>query len=287
MYYGISDSAQVSISQEVSYDESFDYLGPCWKPSINNVFVLTSTFDNMFAKVSAKVVEPVDKRILLSILLAGLKTLESTGIYHASVIELEKSVGFIADHEIPNSVGEVVGVTSYNHKFEYEINIKNPIVLNKKDTPIILIEDLPESDTVSISLELNLFGKKVKSSIGFSKETWMEDNHHCLAIAKNNLLSSFYEKNYDPILSSYKYEMSDLDSPPSKTFNWNSGGEDPRIRKLPGLDEIVTHPESGTKQSVKDIIIFLNDRSKWTREEIADWLDTLDLDLKFKVDIDE
>lgn len=41
---------------------------------------------------------------------------------------------------------------------------------------------------------------------------------------------------------------------------------------------IITRP-----QVVKDLIIHLNDGHKWTREKIADWLDTLDLDLTFRV----
>lgn len=37
------------------------------------------------------------------------------------------------------------------------------------------------------------------------------------------------------------------------------------------------------KASVHDVIIHLNDTDRWTRERIADWLDTLDLDLRFPV----
>lgn len=36
-----------------------------------------------------------------------------------------------------------------------------------------------------------------------------------------------------------------------------------------------------TPATVKDVVIHLNDGEKWTRERIADWLDTLDLNLRF------
>lgn len=40
-------------------------------------------------------------------------------------------------------------------------------------------------------------------------------------------------------------------------------------------------PEVAQNSSVEHLIPHLNDRHEWTREAIADWLETLDLDLKF------
>jgi len=37
-----------------------------------------------------------------------------------------------------------------------------------------------------------------------------------------------------------------------------------------------------SKASLKNVIIGLNDRHKWTREQIADWLESLDLNLEVK-----
>lgn len=61
-------------------------------------------------------------------------------------------------------------------------------------------------------------------------------------------------------------------------------------RQLPGINEIVKCPcGEHLSSNVLDytdtifhIIIHLNDAKKWTREQIADWLETLDVDLKFK-----
>jgi asparagine synthetase A len=46
--------------------------------------------------------------------------------------------------------------------------------------------------------------------------------------------------------------------------------------KLPGVDKKVTHPVNKTEHRLFDIIISLNDDHKWTREQIADWIETLD-----------
>lgn len=66
------------------------------------------------------------------------------------------------------------------------------------------------------------------------------------------------------------------------------------VSLLPGIKERVTHPrpfpddviidcksfpQGGT---IRDVIIHLNDIHRWTREQIADWLETLDVDLRFK-----
>lgn len=57
--------------------------------------------------------------------------------------------------------------------------------------------------------------------------------------------------------------------------------------RLPGYADLVSFPcdcpVAGTnfKCPVPRVIVHLNDRCGWTREAIADWLDTLDVDLAF------
>lgn len=67
--------------------------------------------------------------------------------------------------------------------------------------------------------------------------------------------------------------------------------------KLPGINERVKHPKTGQACYYDDIIadgdedvfplrqlvMHINDEHKWTREQIADWLETLDVDLAFKI----
>ena len=54
---------------------------------------------------------------------------------------------------------------------------------------------------------------------------------------------------------------------------------------FPMIDKIIEFPCScGSKvpeykDTIHDIIIHLNDKHKWSREKIADWLDSLDVDL--------
>lgn len=54
------------------------------------------------------------------------------------------------------------------------------------------------------------------------------------------------------------------------------------VAQLPGINKQVKHPINESIMTIQSIIIDLNDHHGWTREAIADWLDTLDVDLTFK-----
>lgn len=56
---------------------------------------------------------------------------------------------------------------------------------------------------------------------------------------------------------------------------------------LPGVDEVVIHPVTKEKDTVFNIVINLNDCYKWPREDVADWLDSLDADLEFKTEVEK
>jgi len=51
---------------------------------------------------------------------------------------------------------------------------------------------------------------------------------------------------------------------------------------LPGVREKVEHPLTKEITTLRYAIISLNDTYKWTREQIADWLETLDIDITFR-----
>lgn len=79
------------------------------------------------------------------------------------------------------------------------------------------------------------------------------------------------------------------------------GGEFADLSKvLPGVKNLVEYPcEHGhsnlvkepKQDSIRSVIIHLNDVDKWTREQIADWLDELhdsgQINIEFEVEVDE
>jgi len=55
-----------------------------------------------------------------------------------------------------------------------------------------------------------------------------------------------------------------------------------KSNELPGVSEQVTHPVTKGVYRLSAVIMDLNDTHRWTREQIADWLETLDIDINFK-----
>ena len=54
---------------------------------------------------------------------------------------------------------------------------------------------------------------------------------------------------------------------------------------LPQMETIVVNPVNGLKGTLLDTVASLNDNERWTREEIADWIDSLEetgLDMSFE-----
>lgn len=58
-------------------------------------------------------------------------------------------------------------------------------------------------------------------------------------------------------------------------------------KKLPGFDQVEFHPVRKNLDTIGHIIQDLNDNYKWTRDAIADWIETLDDVPKFGVPIEE
>lgn len=54
-------------------------------------------------------------------------------------------------------------------------------------------------------------------------------------------------------------------------------------KDIPGIHELAKHPVDGNELPIFEIIIDLNDSRGWSREKIADWLETLDNQPVFKV----
>lgn len=69
---------------------------------------------------------------------------------------------------------------------------------------------------------------------------------------------------------------------PEPEYSYGSEVETRLSSALPGLATVVANPAVlGGDNTIAAVIINLNDVQGWSRERIADWLDTLDADLRF------
>jgi hypothetical protein len=93
-------------------------------------------------------------------------------------------------------------------------------------------------------------------------------------------ISANYDKNLLQAVISYHESVNGLI--PKGIIGQTTNVEE-LSKQLPGVEQIAVHPVAKNVNSIRNIIINLNDVHKWTREQIADWLDSLDVDLTFKV----
>jgi hypothetical protein len=93
--------------------------------------------------------------------------------------------------------------------------------------------------------------------------TWMEHWQH--AKTKKQQYS------YAPVSPTPKYSA----------HHMGSEVADRLTELLPGLRKAARCPRCKEQRSVRELIVHLNDKHRATREEIADWLETLDIDLRF------
>lgn len=66
------------------------------------------------------------------------------------------------------------------------------------------------------------------------------------------------------IHNTLKYVSHDYNDPSTASF------------ELPGMKQLEKHPVTGDMLYLRSIIMNLNDDYKWSREKIADWIETLD-----------
>ncbi len=100
-----------------------------------------------------------------------------------------------------------------------------------------------------------------------------------------------FQKNYQEGFSYIPHPDEPYYNPPQKNIGSNKGQAPPPedlFSKIPQLYKFSVMcpktkwnecPHGNSKISLKTAIIHLNDFHKWSREEIADWLETLDVDL--------
>jgi hypothetical protein len=93
-------------------------------------------------------------------------------------------------------------------------------------------------------------------------------------------ISANYDKNLLEAMISYHTSINGLIP---KGIGGQTTNVEELSKQLPGVEQIAVHPVAKNVNSIRNIIINLNDVHKWTREQIADWLDSLDVDLTFKV----
>lgn len=232
------------------------------------------------------------KEIVASCLLAGLKNIADHWIYEAACSNIESQLGFPVDRWISPKISRI-------DKSEFHVGTEIhfveivPIIFQQlMGKPNLVLYNMDDIGIVKMVMEVYVSGNKVRTETDFSQEVWANANEECIDLGQKKLLQNLYEAypELSHLWTQLRYNMFDMGSSKSsiKSTNWTKGNsEDSRVKQLPALQEMVKNPVSGKTSTLKDVIISLNDNARWTREKIADWLETLDIDISFKVDNNE
>ncbi|WMI33497.1 hypothetical protein SEA_KENREY_110 [Streptomyces phage Kenrey] len=244
--------------------------------------------------------------VVMSCLLAALKNIDDGHVYSLASQRLESQMGFEADDYISPKVAHVIDIQHQycdNTIFNLEVVASMYPGGTQKPTFELIKSDLQWN----ITLRMSYYSGVHLGSIEVQIDPDAVHNSNAMMHAQNLLWVKAYEvmPMMGPDLSFMRYTLGMLNggklhnggfAAPPQNVNFSGplakssssvyGGKDKRVDELPGVHEMVKHPVSGNRNTLERVIISLNDQHKWTREEIADWLDTLDIDLTFKVEVD-
>jgi hypothetical protein len=189
---------------------------------------------------------------------------------NAKIIEDQVINSYVVPENVTKKKGGIIGTTKY-------IKVSPPGTLPPKATKISDLAKVPAANVTWNELKAVIS----KNQLETKKPQEIMQSYHSKGDAIN------YKSHHH--VDWYKTPTDYVS--PGKTayfqaggmvgnYNVTSGGEikEELAKVFPAVKAKVIHPETQHKQPLCDVIVSLNDSYQWTREKIADWLDTLSID---------
>jgi hypothetical protein len=241
----------------------------------NRTWIMTVRSDDIVATVTCVAGIYATEKVVVSCLVAGLRLIDNHWIFDSAAKQIANQLGFYVDRSVPEYIAQV----DFSNATRYDISI--PLVICNKmvSEPHYEVTNLGIPGGVHVRMTIEIDGIRYASLVTLPGELWLENPSLYMDLARNNLFEQMYidKPHLSPEICRARYGTYTVQNN-EKTDNYR----DNRVDKLPGLKETVTHPISKDRMTVEKAVINLNDVHHWTREQIADWLDTLDIDLRFK-----
>lgn len=250
------------------------------------------------ADIETEIHPSVSKDVIASCLTAGLKLIpEHEMVYEEIASQLRTNIGIAVSREVSPEIAEIEHMKYLSNGVpRYFINIKNGVGLW---TPkcVITANLLEKEGAVRLDFDIENRGKKMRVSSKHDGYFFKYEGPAILKEQQLRVLSELHQKfpewgaEWEIFRVQWFGEGETLTKQGAdswvgqkpKTENFAGGGRDPRVSLLPGLNAEVKHPATGRLCRLEDAIISLNDHHNWSREQVADWLETLDVDITFKV----
>lgn len=107
-----------------------------------------------------------------------------------------------------------------------------------------------------------------------------------LEFVKQSIKGTYFEDKYDDIIIQVPYWAGFNEVDNFRRLQAQVRKQGPKTvaelsMLMPGVDSWVKHPFRDEYAILYYVIQSLNDSHKWSREQIADWLESLDIDMRF------
>ena len=156
---------------------------------------------------------------------------------------------------------------------DYYLRVANQVILSLK-----ALLTAPTSQFIPKDM-LNLILSSTRSLLGSTMPEYLE--------SKELGYNGWKNKNYQHKSMIVPVEYMTEEAVAYHQSNQTSKQLELLAKRLPGVDETVKYPckcdsHITAVAPLFTVIIHLNDHADWSREEIADWIETLDVDTTFK-----
>lgn len=243
--------------------------------------------------------------VVISTLLAALKNIDDGFIYNLARKKTESQMGFQVDDLIPGYVAQPTDVDySMDSGTHWHFNVVASVCRGQIRKPNVIAIKQEDKNFGMMTIRLEYYSGVHKCNMDLDIDEGLYHNASALQEVCDVLWIKAYEnapmltpdlsymRYTEGLLNGGKYHNGGYAAPPKADPYFSGplaqpakkayGGKDSRVDELPGVKENVKHPVSGSTSTLEKVIISLNDQHQWTREKIADWLETLDIDITFK-----
>ncbi|UUG69428.1 hypothetical protein SEA_SHAM_101 [Streptomyces phage Sham] len=279
-------------------EDSYDFSVP------KTIYTMEVRSQEFFADVTISVhPQFLDfKDAIASCLVAGLKLIDGHEMVYDEVIsQFRTQLGVIVSREVGKEVAEIKEIYSSSIDVQfYKIDIPLGLGFYLPHIGDVTAYHLQDKFQVKLECKVSSRGNTFAMTECVDDEAWHYGGPDCMRLMQMKMLSQLHQaapplgmdweiiraqwfgdsqamkkKGVDSYVSpdfqkaEYLAQATKKQTPPSD------------VAKLPGVTEEVKHPVTGRQALLWNVIVDLNDRHGWSREQIADWVETLDIDISF------
>lgn len=233
-------------------------------------------------------------------LVAGLKLIDGYEMIYQEVIsQFRTQLGILISRDVSGSIAEIKETKlNYNSVPYYKIEIPLGLGFYIPHISDMTAYNIQDSYQIKLECKVHSRGETFVLTEFVDDEVWHYNSSECMRLMQHKMLHHLHqispalgmdweliraqwfgnsgglaEKGVDsyvsPNFQKTEYLAQATQKPPTD------------VAKLPGVEEEVKHPITDRQKPLWNVIVDLNDRHGWSREQIADWLETLDIDISF------